>query len=268
MIFEKLCKMLVSEDTPDSYLLLVPMTIFPILFFSGLVCLLPDTKTRPKARKSHRTGSINVLLNIYTSLKQSVIEIYNVEWSEYWDIFILKALIGFAMGVYYSNYSLYLKTVFELSPKYIGYVISFQGIIGSISSYFIGTINRFYNHDDDYSLRNFHVFFIIFISLLGLICSFNIYLYAFWLVPLAVGNSVARLVSLEMVLNRSHGEHRGTLIGASNSVRSLSGVVAPMIAGFIGQYLGISYVIYASACSILVGLVISYRCRYIKAKKD
>lgn len=191
-------------------------------------------------------------------LKQSFIELYKVEWYLYWDVFMLKALVGFAMGVYYSNYALYLKTQFDLSPKYVGSVISFQGVVGSLSSFFMGYINNFYHSDKDYSQRNFHVFLLMSISLFGLIISINVYMYILWLIPLAIGNAIGRLVTLEMVLKRSHGEHRGTLIGASNSVRSLSGVVAPMVAGMIGQFIGIPYVVYASLFSTTIGLVMSY----------
>lgn len=202
------------------------------------------------------------------SMKQSVIELYKIEWSEYWDIFMFKALVGFAMGVYYSNYALYLKTQYNLSPKYIGYVISFQGVIGSVSSFFMGYINSFYNHDLDYSQRNLHVFMLLTLSLIGFILSFNVLIYVIWLIPLAIGNAVGRLVTLEMILKRSHGDHRGTLIGASNSVRSLSGVAAPMVAGFIGQYCGVSYVVYACLCSTVLGLVMSYHYRSKRLKVD
>lgn len=204
----------------------------------------------------------------WANLKQSFVELYNIKWTRYWDVFLLKGFVGFAMGVYYSNYALYLKTQYELSPKYIGYIISFQGVIGSFSSYFIGFINSFYTRDTDYSQRNFHVFMLMSTSLAGLILSFNVYVYTLWLIPLAVGNAMGRLITLEMVLKRSHGDHRGTLIGASNSVRSLSGVVAPMVAGVIAQLIGISYVIYASLVATLLGVVMSYQIKHKRLKVD
>ena len=163
------------------------------------------------------------------------------------------------MGVYYSNYSLYLKTQYNLSPKNIGYVISLQGVIGSVSSFMMGYINSFYRNDDDYSQRNHHVFILLSLSLLGICLSFNVFMYSMLLIPLAIGNAVGRLVTLEMVLKKSHGDHRGTLIGASNSVRSLTGVVAPMVAGLVGEFFGVAYVLYASFFSTLIGLVVSYK---------
>lgn len=196
-----------------------------------------------------------------------MVELSKIPWSEYWDVFLLKALISFAMAVYFSNYSLYLKTTFELSPKYIGYVISVQGVISSVSSFFIGYINKLYSYDNDYTIRNLHMFILVGISLAGMIVSCNIYMYIACLIPLAIGSAVGRLVSLEMILTRSKGEHRGTLIGATNSVTSLSGVIAPMVAGFVGQYFGIAYGLHVSLLATLLGIALSYQYSY-KSKID
>ncbi|KAF9801722.1 hypothetical protein SFRURICE_014876 [Spodoptera frugiperda] len=262
----------IAEDHPENGFLLVAVVVgICFVINSGLVYFLPkiDSKVSKKkvASKTTKGGAqTSLLVTLYSSVRQSVVELFHIDWIKYWDIFMFKALIGFAMGVYYSNYSLFLKTEYELSPKYVGYVISFQGVIGSLSSFFIGYINSFYLHDKDYSIRNMHVFLVTSMSLLGLALSFNVLMYAFWLIPLAVGNAIGRLVTLEMVLKRSDGDHRGTLIGASNSVRSLTGVVAPMVSGVIGEYYGVSYVIYASLCSTTLGLVLSYM-RKIKLTK-
>ncbi|KAL4706622.1 hypothetical protein ACJJTC_009034 [Scirpophaga incertulas] len=235
---------------------------------AGLVYFLPKPLKTHRKRQKKNMLELNILYSFYNNIKMSVLELFKIEWTDYWDIFTFKALVGFAMGVYYSNYALYLKTQFELTPKYIGYVISFQGVIGSVSSFFMGSINDLYKHDTDYSLRNLHVFILLTLSLLGIIISHNVYMYVIWLIPLAIGNAVGRLITLEMILRRCHGDHRGTLIGASNSVRSITGVVSPMVAGLIGQYFGVSYVIYASLLSTSVGLAMGYTFRKRRLKID
>lgn len=243
------------------------VVIIHVNYFSVLAMCLPNIENiRQTKRATEPEHSESLLHSIGRSLKQSVMDLRNIDWSTYWDIFLLKAFIGFAMSIYYSNYSLYLSSTFELTRKQIGYIISFQGIVGSVSSYFMGFINSLYNNDNNYVIRNFHVFVLICGSFCGLLLSFNFYIYILWLIPLAIGNAIGRLVTLEMLLNRGHNTHRGTLIGASNSVRSLTGVVAPMIAGYISEYVGLSYVIYASFFSTLIGLVISYRSLQNKIK--
>ncbi|KAG6459605.1 hypothetical protein O3G_MSEX011478 [Manduca sexta] len=260
----------IVEDHPENgFTFIAAVCGIGFVVNAGLSYFLPKPLTRQKKKsRGNEEQAINLLYTFFSSIKQSFVELYKVEWSIYWDVFLFKALVGFAMGVYYSNYSLYLQSTYNLTPKYVGYVISFQGIIGSVSSFFIGFINSFYKKDEDYSQRNFHVFVLLSMSLLGLILSFNIYIYVIWLVPLAISNAIARLVTLEMVLKRSHGDHRGTLIGASNSVRSLAGVVAPMVSGYIGHYFGVRYVIYASLVSAVIGLSMSCHFRRKRLKID
>ncbi|XP_059056688.1 major facilitator superfamily domain-containing protein 9-like isoform X2 [Achroia grisella] len=259
----------IAEDDPENgFTFLAILVGICFIVNAGLAYSLPKTINKKRKSKKNIEPTKNIIQSFISNIKQSVKELYSVNWSDYWDIFLFKALIGFAMGVYYSNYAVYLKTQYLLTPKYMGYIISFQGVIGSIASFFIGYINTFYISDIDYSLRNLHVFALLSVSLAGLIISFNVYTYVIWLVPLAVGNAIGRLVTLEMILKRSHGDHRGTLIGASNSIRSLSGVVAPMVAGFIGEYFGVTYVIYASFTATVVGLTMSYRYRNKRLKVD
>lgn len=223
---------------------------------------LPRKKVK-EAKKKH----ISIISNVTSSIKQSVLELYKIEWSEYWDVFLFKGLVALAMSIFYSNYALYLKTVFSLTTKHVGYVISFHGVVGSLSSYCIGYINRFYKTDHDFSRRNFHVFILLFTSLCGMLLSPQFYFYVMWLIPLGVGNAIGRLVTLEMILRRSHGDHRGMMIGAANSTRSLAGVIGPMIAGVIGQYFGVIYVIYGSLFSTLLGLLISSRVRTVERQR-
>lgn len=230
--------------------------------------MLPQINIKVKKLKEKTHSKQNVFQLIYSNSKDSALELSKVDWSQYWEVLMFKALLGFAMGVYYSNYSVYLKTQYELSPKHIGYVISFQGIIGAISSFLMGYINSYYPNDKDFSHRNYHVFLLLSISILGLSASSNIMFYALWLIPMSIGNAVGRLVTLEMILRKSDSAHKGTLIGASNSVASLSGVLSPMAAGLIGQYLGVKYVIYASLCSNVIAFILSYRykTRHVKVE--
>ncbi|XP_034829634.1 major facilitator superfamily domain-containing protein 9-like isoform X1 [Maniola hyperantus] len=248
----------------------IAAVLVSICFFVNacLVYMLPKVNIPVRRKSDPTTSSHSILQSLLSCSKQSFVQLSKVEWSKYWTIFIFQALNSFAMSVYFSNYALYLKSQYGLSPKHIGYVVSIQGVIGVISSFMMGYINSFYIHDKDYSVRNYHVFILLSASLLGICLSINIVMYTALLIPLAIGNAVGRLVTLEMVLKRSHGDHRGTLIGASNSVRSLSGVVAPLVAGFVGEFFGVAYVIYASFCSTFIGLIMSFHYKTKLLKVD
>ncbi|XP_045494258.1 major facilitator superfamily domain-containing protein 9-like [Colias croceus] len=250
----------IAEDFPENgffYISLIVATVF--IVNAGCVNMLPKTSIKINKNAVKKNPEHNFLQLIYSNSKQSVEELAKVQWSQYWDVFMFKALLGFSMGVYYSNYALYLKSQYDLTPKHVGYVISLQGIIGAVSSFSMGYINSFYPTDKDFSARNYHVFLLLSISILGLCLSYNIFIYTIWLVPMSIGNAVGRLVTLEMILRKKDQEHKGTLIGASNSIASLSGVLSPMVSGLIGHYMGVKYVIYASLASNVLALVLSYR---------
>ncbi|VVC97601.1 unnamed protein product [Leptidea sinapis] len=259
----------IAEDYPENGFFYIGMIVcLCFLLNAGCIYFLPQGKIQTMKKTEKKNPNQNFLQVIYSSSQQSVQELSKVKWSQYWDLFMFKALLGFAMGVYYSNYALYLKTQYDLSPKHTGYVISFQGIIGAMSSLCMGIINKQYPYDKDFSVRNYHVFLLLSISVAGLCLSHNIWVYSLWLVPLSIGNAVGRLVTLEMILRKGDKEHKGTLIGASNSVASLSGVLSPMAAGLIGQFFGVQFVIYASLFSNVLALILSYRYKTRHSKTD
>lgn len=233
--------------------------------FPGLINSLPDiTKEKKEDKKKAKviTAILPKLINsLKRPIKDSFNEFYKVDWPVYGDIFLFKLLITLSMGMYFTNFGLFLKTIHTVSPKNLGYIISLQGVTGSICTYFIGHVNKLYQSDKDYTERNYHIFVIVATSLFSIALAPNVYIFTALLIPLAIASSVGRIVSLEMVMSRTNGDHRGTVIGASNSVRSLSGIVIPLVAGVINQYTGVVYTFYCAASFAAIGVVVSRRIR-------
>ncbi|KAI5646525.1 major facilitator superfamily domain-containing protein [Phthorimaea operculella] len=169
----------IIEKYPEHGLTYISVAVgLCFLLNTGVVYLLPKTNSltlskRKKGKSKRRKNLANsetqsVVKYVWNSLKQSVIELCNIDWSIYWDLFLLKALIGFAMGMYYSNYSAYLKNVHELSPKYVG-VRSLAGVIapmatGVISQYagvkypiYVSLFTTFLGLSMSYYTRNYEV---------------------------------------------------------------------------------------------------------------
>ncbi|XP_063377629.1 major facilitator superfamily domain-containing protein 9-like [Cydia fagiglandana] len=253
-----------AEGFPEHVLPLVAIIAGGCFSVSaGLVYLLPnskhDEKQKSKGSTSKKNGSTTVIQIALNVCKETVLELFKIDWSKYGTIFLFVVLLDFTILLHFSNYVYYLKTTYGLTPKSIGYIISLKGLIRSMSSYLIGFINSFYTKDKKIRTRNAHAFLATSMSMLGFIFSFNIYIYVIFMIPLGISEAVAKLVFLEMVLKRGLGEHRSTLIGATNSVRSMSGVIAPIVSGVIAQYLGVPFVIYVAFFISLLGSLISYR---------
>lgn len=196
---------------------------------------------------------------------KSIKELKDINWYLYWDAFLLKGLVGFSMSVFYSNYSPLLKIYYNLSPKWIGYTISFQGVIGSFCSFFINYLNNtFYISDKNYTKRNLHCFGALTLTFIAFLICTHWYLFVVLLIPLATANAILRLVTLEMIVRKSSEKHRGSLIGAANSVRSISGIVGPFVSGSLADLIGVKYVIIVSLVSASIGLVIANNYRKIE----
>lgn len=231
--------------------------------FLGLINSLPDITKEKKKKPAKAISAIapKLIDSLRGPIKESIDEFYKIDWPVYGDIFIFKLLMTLSMGMYFTNFGLFLKTIHTVSPKNLGYIISLQGVTGSICTYFIGHVNQLYKSDKDYSERNYHVFIIVATSLFSIALAPNVYIYTALLIPLAIASSVGRIVTLEMVTSRTSGDHRGTVIGASNSVRSLSGVVIPLVSGVINQYTGVVYTFYCAASFAAIGVFVSRRIR-------
>uniref|UniRef100_A0A2A4J523 Major facilitator superfamily (MFS) profile domain-containing protein n=1 Tax=Heliothis virescens TaxID=7102 RepID=A0A2A4J523_HELVI len=199
--------------------------------------------------------------SITDTYKQSINNIYSIDWNKYWDIFLFKLILSTSIGLYYSNFSSFLETHHETSAGYHGYIGTCQGIISTIILETVSYSNKVYRNDTDYSQRIFHVFLVIVLSFVGLALVPNIYLYAALVVPKAMYFSLGRMVTLNVLWSRSEESNRGALIGLLHNVGALSSVVTPLISGVINHYLGVSFVFYTGAILASVGLVLSYQAR-------
>lgn len=224
---------------------------------------MPEITEKKKEDIKEKIPSIapKLIDSIRTPLKESIDEFYKIDWTVFGDVFLFKLLMTLSLMMYFGNFGLFLKTVHNVPPKNLGYIISFQGVTGSLCTYFIGYFNMLYKNDNDFTLRNFHVFLIFTLTLIGLAVVSNLFTFIVLLMPLAITSSIARIITLEMITGRSKSDNRGAVIGASNSVKSFSGVFTPLIAGVINQYLGSMYVFLMAATFTGIGTVVSYRLR-------
>nr|XP_021200595.2 major facilitator superfamily domain-containing protein 9-like [Helicoverpa armigera] len=199
--------------------------------------------------------------SITDTYKQSLHNIFSIDWNKYWDIYLFKLILSTSIGLYYMNFTSFLETNHELSSDYIGYIGTFQGIIATIILETVFYSNKVYRNDTDYSQRIFHVFLVIVLSFVGLALVDNVYLYVALVVPKAMYFSLGRMVTLNVLWSRSDDTNRGVLIGLLYNVGLISSVITPLISGFINHYLGVTYVFYTGAMLASVGLVLSYQAR-------
>lgn len=213
---------------------------------------LPASKVSPVKTRDTQEGSSRFLFE----LKKSVLDLTEINWSYLWDAFLLRFLFALSTSIFFHNQSLYLKENYDLSQLYIGYSISFLSIIGSLSAFFFGAITKtFYSNDTDYLTRLFHFFTLYSISFLGLYFSPNFLTFVIVLIPFAVSNSLLRVLSMELMLNRSSNETRGLISGASNSVMSVARFVSPVMTGVVADSFGLGFTIALASVPSFIGVL-------------
>lgn len=197
------------------------------------------------------------LKNLNHELSKAVKELFQIGWKEYWDVFSLRFLYSFCMAIYFSNQSVFIKEQYQLSQKYIGYIISFFSIIGGISSMVIGHIKmKFYKNDSGYLTLLLHLFLILTFCFFGIYLSPNLSFLLLLLTPFAFSSSALRVLTMELILNRSHTNDRGSLSGVANSVMSIGRFVSPLMSGIIADWFGESKVmLFAFVPSLIATLL-------------
>ncbi|RVE39821.1 hypothetical protein evm_015529 [Chilo suppressalis] len=233
------------EAFPDNGFTIIAFivaTMFAINTY--LINQLPDnSKDRKHDDNKNQRKEMGVtpklIDTVRRSIQESVDDLKKVDWAKYWDVFLFKLIIGLCMGMYFSSFAVFLKTEHGVTPKYIGYIVAFKGAVTALCSYFIEHINRLYRNDTHAIQRTFHIFIASTVAFLGMGLAGTLSLYILFVIPLAISNAVSRVTNLEMIVKRGNDEHRGSVIGAAASVRSLSGVVTPLLSGVISEYIGV-----------------------------
>ncbi|XP_046740592.1 major facilitator superfamily domain-containing protein 9-like isoform X2 [Diprion similis] len=205
----------------------------------------------------------------YLSLRQQMLSVVrhlvNVDWTIYGDIFALKFLMAVSLATFTSNYFANVQETYNISPRWAGYTISFQGLIGSSAGLLAGWVDqKLYKNDLSFKQRNLHGFIIMTISYVGLFTAPTLHFFMLSIVPLRAASSLLRIVEMDMVLRRCPPTQRGSLVGTSNSISNIARLVAPVLAGFMGDMYGTRSAILLSTVLTVLGIIVSLMVRPYK----
>lgn len=193
-------------------------------------------------------------------------DLLSIEWKQFWDIFLLKFVFTITMFVFYSNYSLLLEERFHLSHKYIGYTISFKGVIAVLLGLVIGRLKQMYSQNTSQKKIILHGFVGLCVSFLLLVIVPNFLVYIVFIIPLTVCSSLLRIVTTEFMLENTTAEYRGSVIGASNSVASMARLLSPLISGMTLDKFGPNYVPFTSSVFAGIAVILSLGFNYHRNK--
>lgn len=192
--------------------------------------LAADAEPGPRKHQAGvRWREVPLLQPAWRQLSSVGSKIHMVASSDMWDLFLVRLLMGIAIMLYYSNFSLAMEERFSLKPKVTGYLISYSSTLGALAGFLVGPVTQLYRNNMPALLLHSTV----------LTCSL-IFLYAaapsVWQVLLtstffAISTTIGRTCITDLELQRGGVQASGTLIGAGQSVTAVGRVLAPLLSG-------------------------------------
>ena len=144
------------------------------------------------------------------------------------ELFFIRFLQGFSATLFRSNFTLSLEQKFDSTPIITGRIISFGSIASALCALGVGHLVQFYGN---MPRLYFHSCTLRIIALVLLILAPNIPSFLVFYFLLCMGNSVARICSTNLSIERGKVEDAGALLGLNQSVMSICRTVSPLIAG-------------------------------------
>ncbi|XP_026677311.1 major facilitator superfamily domain-containing protein 9-like [Diaphorina citri] len=168
-------------------------------------------------------------------------ETFNIDWSAYWGIFLIKFLYALAMSLFYSNYISVLTHNFHANSQVTGYTVSFQGLVGSFSNVLIHIDSR-----NSYSSL-YYSFILLTVSILALYVSVNLYLFVLLLVSckkFKEGEEKPKWAKKDLSFYNDADLERlfdHNISGIYNSLTSIAKVITPLLGGIISDWVQDNY---------------------------
>uniref|UniRef100_A0A1B6FLP2 Major facilitator superfamily (MFS) profile domain-containing protein n=1 Tax=Cuerna arida TaxID=1464854 RepID=A0A1B6FLP2_9HEMI len=220
-----------------------------LIFNSAIVFVFGNVNKIAKKEKTKNVSVFNQIIRIFKDLLV-------IDWKKYWVFFSLKFLFAMSGMLFFQNMGIILTDSFDLTPRYMGYTISFYGFISFISNLNVGRIkslNLFPNNNYE-SLM--YMFCVMAVTFYWLYIVDNCWLFLAGLVPLAASNALAEIVMTEVLVEQTDASSRGSMMGISASVAAIVQIFAPFLSGLIASWGGVSSalkvssLISATACFI------------------
>ncbi|XP_064077840.1 major facilitator superfamily domain-containing protein 9-like isoform X3 [Macrobrachium nipponense] len=194
--------------------------VFFLVDFVIYWIFIPDISPKPITSSKETSEGEN--------LKQMFAFMKDIEWKIFGDIFLIRFFLSFSSLVYRSNFSLLIDQNFGVSPKVIGYLISFQGIISAVAGFFTGRVSKFYK---DSQKELYHSSILLTVALIGLTIAPSLTVLLACLIPLCISTAVIRVSSSAITIGRCDPSKVGSVTGFGQSIASIARMVTPLIAG-------------------------------------
>ena len=143
---------------------------------------------------------------------------------------LLRFLSTFSVLMMRANFSIFVMEKFGVDNKTLGYIISLNAIVGTLTLANVGYITAFYNN----SSRQLKFLLSASLMFISFAPSVVFVIVGLTLLSIASSNLIVCLTNLS--LSRASEDDKGALIGLGFSVSSFSRTISPTLVGAMQEY--------------------------------
>jgi hypothetical protein len=202
-----------------------------------LIWLVPETQKKKQSQKKTAPS-----FNVIKELKSAAVKLTSVDWTKYWDLFVIKLIINFVLNVFQFNINPIMTRRFSTTGKTFGYIIALStvlGICGHLSMRRLKTV--LYKSDSAGFKRLLHGNLLMVYTCLGLGLATTFPIYVLHLLPMTISRVLFDNTFTEVILARASPQEKGSIMGPSRAQAPLE-AHSPLTLGTSVGELGQRYV--------------------------
>ncbi|EDV24900.1 uncharacterized protein TRIADDRAFT_25848 [Trichoplax adhaerens] len=157
--------------------------------------------------------------------------LWKLPWGKVYGILTIRFLMAMSVMFFRGSFSIFLEDRYHANAKTIGYVLSYNGVIGGMSGFVVGKISALYKGDSVKAVL--HCDLVVGLAILGCTFSDSLWVFCLCLLPLSISSNLARVHFTSILVSSGKGKEHGALIGVGQSTLSLGRMLSPSIVGFL-----------------------------------
>ena len=205
----------------DPTFALVAYSCSAVFFFNSVLAfvLLPSSKTDESSSNDKVKEKDSVSLLKY--------------FSTHGDFMLLRFLATLSVLMMRANFSIFVMEKFGVDNKTLGYIISSNAIVGTVTLANVGYITAFYNNP---SRQLKHGLFLLSASLMFISFAPSVVFVIVGLTLSSIASSNLIVCLTNLSLSHATEDDKGALIGLGFSVSSFSRTISPTLVGAMQEY--------------------------------
>ncbi|XP_060523962.1 tetracycline resistance protein, class H-like [Cylas formicarius] len=221
-----------------------------------------DLIIKPNNKK---TSDIPYLRKSITELQNAIMNLKNIDWENYGDIFATKAASEVSLAWLTTNIGLFLLNEFGIQGRRTGYFFMISSVFIILSGILKMKLkDRLAKMNDHYIIMTCSL--IMTVAFLGTSLAPSVYVIGLCMIAISMSKSFVDVTFTEAITTRANEKDRGKIISAFETLPLIAQFIAPFFSGIFSLAFRQRLLLGLTTIPASVGVFISYK--QIKTKND